>query len=276
MTTLKKPDLVGKPLNLAASIPQEYAQSIIKMIDRMAKDTKRELKNLFEEHASDSAMDASVTSQARILINALLGKWEPLFNEWAKKSTKRMIKQVERNATSTLGMSLKEISENVTISRAGLMDADIQEIMKASTEEAANLIKTLPQQYLADVQGQVMRSITTGKGLEDLVPYLNTKYKQNIRKARNVAQDQTRKAYNNLNAGRMKKMGIKKFIWIHSGGGKEPRELHKKLNGKECSYDDPPYIGEMYGQEIYGLPGQLPNCRCTQKPVINLEELANG
>jgi len=203
----------------------------------------------------------------------LLNKWEPLFNKWSKRATNRMIKQVERNSAATLGMSLKDVSEEMTISRAGLMTPDIQEIMKASTEEAANLIKTIPQKYLAEVQGQVMRSITSGEGLKDLVPYLNTKYKQNIRKARSVAQDQTRKAYNNLNAERMKKLGVKKFIWIHSGGGKEPRELHKRLNGKECSYDDPPYIGDMYGKPVYGLPGEMINCRCTQKPLINFEDL---
>lgn len=271
MTT--KPDIEGKTLILAASIPQEYGQSIVKMIDRLSKDTKRELRKLFEEVGQDHAMDASITSQARILINSLLNKWTPLFSRWAKRATDKMVKQVERNSAVTLGMSLKEVSEKVTLSRAGLMSPDIQEIMKASTEEAANLIKTLPQEYLADVQGAVMRSITNGKGMEDLVPFLNQKYKQNIRKARNVAQDQTRKAYNNLNAERVKKLGIKQFVWIHSGGGKEPRMLHKQLNGEVCNYDAPPYIGDMYGQKVYGLPGLLPNCRCTQKPIINFEEL---
>lgn len=270
----KKPDIEGKPLMLAASIPMDYSKAITKQIDRMAADIKNELRKLFEEIGQDQyAMDASIVSQARILMNALLNKWNPFFQRMAKKATDKMIAQVERNSAATLGMSLKEFSEQVTISRAGLMTPDVQEIMKASTEEAANLIKTLPQEYLADVQGAVMRSITTGAGMKDLVPFLNQKYKQNIRKARNVAQDQTRKVYNNLNAERMKKLGVKQFIWIHSGGGKEPRKLHKELNGEVCSYDDPPYIGDIYGNEVFGLPGQLPNCRCTQKPIINFEEM---
>lgn len=258
---------------LAASIYRDYGQAIVKMIDKMAKETKREIKKVFEDHATDSAMDGSPASQSRMVINALLEKWNPLFNAWAKKATDRMIGQVERNSAATLGMSLKEMSEHVTISRVGLMNPDIQEIIKASTEEAANLIKTIPQEYLADVQGAVMRSITTGNGLHDLIPYMNDKYKQNLRKARNVARDQTRKAYNSLNTERMKKLGIKQFIWVHSGGGKEPRKLHQELNGKVCDYDDPPYIGDMYGQKVYGLPGQLPNCGCSQKPVINFENM---
>ena len=38
--------------------------------------------------------------------------------------------------------------------------------------ENVGLIKSIPAQYLNGVQGAVMRSITTGNGMQDLVPYL--------------------------------------------------------------------------------------------------------
>ena len=116
-----------------------------------------------------------------------------------------------------------------------------------------------------------MRSITTGKGMEDLVPFLNKKYRGNIRHERLVALDQTRKAYQSINTVRLKAMGVKKFIWVHSGGGKEPRIDHIKMSGNEYSFDNPPVIGIMYGNEVRGLPGDLPNCRCICKPVINFD-----
>ena len=99
-------------------------------------------------------------------------------------------------------------------------DARLEEVIKASTQEAANLIKSIPVNYINEVQGQVMRSITTGQGLKDLVPYLTKKYHGNVRKAKNVALDQTRKAYQSINTSRLKSLGVKKFIWVHSGGGK--------------------------------------------------------
>jgi len=133
------------------------------------------------------------------------------------------------------------------------------------------LIKIIPYKFLNEVQGQVMRSITTGKGMEDLVPFLTKKYKGNVKHARLVALDQTRKAYQSINTTRLKTLGVKKFIWIHSGGGKEPRELHKRMSGNEYSFDSPPFIGVMYGNDVYGLPGDLPNCRCICKPVINFD-----
>ena len=260
----------GGQLNVAASIYMEYSDTITALIERMAKDIKKELIKVFEQNVMDAAMDASITSQGRIVLNALLEKWNKEFSKKAKSSTDKMIRKVERNSATTLGLSLKQISEDVSLKMT--LSPEIEEVMKASTLEAANLIKTLPQQYLADVQGQVMRSITTGRGLQDLVPYLNTKYRQNIRKARNVARDQTNKAYNNLQKARLQKLGIQKFEWMHSGAGKEPRKLHQELNGKIFSFDDPPYIGDMYGQRIYGIPGEMIFCRCKMRPIL---EIAN-
>jgi len=167
-------------------------------------------------------------------------------------------------------MSLKEISEDFKIDMS-FTNYMIDDVIKASTQEAANLIKVIPQKYLAEVQGQVMRSITTGKGLQDLVPYMTKKYHGNVRQAKLTALDQTRKAYQSINTSRLKSLGVKKFIWVHSGGGKEPRIDHIKMSGNEYSFDKPPIIGVMYGSEVRGLPGDLPNCRCICKPVINFD-----
>jgi len=216
-------------------------------------------------------MDDSPVSQSRMAINRLLKKWNPVFSQWAKTYTDKMIDRTVTNAGSTLGMSLKAMSEKLTIN-ADIIDDPLREIIKASTEEAANLIRLIPQQFLGRVQGAVMRSITTGRGMQDLIPTMNRLYKQQVRHARNVAYDQTRKAYNNINAGKMKALGVKKFEWVHSAGGQHPRKLHQELNGGIFDLDNPPYIGEMYGQAVYGKPGDLPNCKCTMRPIISFED----
>ncbi len=267
--TPKPTELKGGALNLSVAISQEFSRAIVKLMDKMQKEAKRELRKVFETVSMDSvAMDDSISSQARIMINKLRRKYDQRFSEWAKTLTAKMIRQVEKNSAVTLGMSLKQISEHATISTAGLMTDRIQDIIKASTEEAANLIKTIPQQYLNDVHGAVMRSITTGRGLKDLIPFMNEKYNQNVRKARSAALDQTRKAYNNLNAGRMQALGIEEFEWIHSGGGKEPREQHKEWNGKRFKFDALP-IDDQFGPVI---PGQAINCRCSMRPILSFGE----
>lgn len=267
---MKKPSKIGKPLRPNIGIGDDFSRPTLRLITLMYEDAKRELAKTFKESNFKEAMDASISSQSRIILNALLKKWQKRFDDIAKTSVERMIKRTIINSSITLGLSFKELGENFKIDTT-FSNLQLQEVIKASTQEAANLIKLIPQRFLNDVQGQVMRSITTGKGMEDLVPYMHKMYQGNIKRARNTALDQTRKAYQSINTSRLKTLGVKSFIWIHSGGGKKPRPEHVKMSGNEYNFNDPPIIGTMYGEEVRGLPGDLPNCRCICKPVINFD-----
>lgn len=254
----------GAVLNVSASIGNDYAKSVTKLIDLMAADIKKEMRSLFDTHSLDGAMDASISSQSRIAINALLDKWEPRFKDVAKNATDKWINRIDKNSSVTLGLSLKDISEQFTL-KFDTKDERLMNVIKASTEQAANLIKLIPQEYLGQVQGQVMRSITTGQGLKDLVPFLNEKYNKLRRHAKLVALDQTRKAYTAISAARMEKVGMTKFEWIHSGGGQHPRQQHKDWNGKIFDINDPPE-DDKFGPV---LPGQAINCRCKMRMILD-------
>jgi len=47
-----------------------------------------------------------------------------------------------------------------------------EQVFKAINQEAASLFKTIPEKFHDEVAFAVNRSITTGKGLADLVPFL--------------------------------------------------------------------------------------------------------
>ena len=116
-----------------------------------------------------------------------------------------------------------------------------------------------------------MRSISTGNGLADLVPFLQRYKGITNRRARFIASDQTRKSFSNINRLRLEKMGVQKFEWVHSLGGTEPRPLHKDvLNHKIFRIDQPPIIDDKTGER--GFPGQLINCKCRMAPIINFED----
>ena len=261
---------LGKTLRPNVGIAVDFSKSTLRLLELMHNDIKRELTKVFKETNFGTAMDASTTSQARIVLNWLLRKWSKRFDEIAKSSVDRMIDRTIKNSALTLASSIENVDKNLSIDM-NFYNEQISEVIKASTQEAANLIKVIPERYINDVQGQVMRSITTGKGLADLVPYLTEKYQGNVKRAKNTALDQTRKAYQSINTARLKSIGVKKFVWIHSGGGKKPRLDHIRMSGNEYSFDDPPVIGTMYGNEVRGLPGDLPNCRCVCKPIINFD-----
>jgi len=263
---------IGGELNPSIGIGAEFYKPLRIALEKMAKEIKREMiaalhvAGLDVPRYGQDAADGSY--QVRIRLNALTRKWDPIFGKLAAKLTDRMIKRTLTHSAATLGMSLRQISKDFEVNTR-YIDARLKQVINASTEEAAGLIKLIPQQYLGDVQGAVMRSITRGHGLKDLVPTLNRLYDGRLKHARMVALDQTRKAYSNVNAARLQKIGCEAFVWIHTGGGKHPRKDHIALSGKEFKFSDPPVIGVMYGQEVRGKPGDMPNCRCVMKPVFN-------
>jgi SPP1 gp7 family putative phage head morphogenesis protein len=157
------------------------------------------------------------------------------------------------------------------------------EVLKSSFNSNIDLIKTMSGDYLTSVRGAVYRSITEGGGLETLIPniqkFLDDKNAQVLNKAKNVALDQTRKAYTAITKTRMTEVGVEKFEWVHSGGGREPREYHKSrakypagLNGQIFSINDPPIIDKKTGER--GLPSQAINCKCFMRPIIEFGEVA--
>lgn len=263
----------GGVLNNPAILELRYYQKLDALIERMTAQIEKQLKGFFDEpHAEeyfDASQDASVSSQARILTNALLRKFNSLFAANAPDLAEHHTAAVNKASSSSVHTSMQELSGGLSLPTAAIT-SDMSEILTATITENVSLIKSISSQYLTGVQGAMMRSITTGNGLADLVPYLEKQKEITKRRARMIAQDQTRKAYNNLNRGRMEGLGLKKFEWLHTGGSSHPRRLHIELSGKIFSFDDPPVIDENTGER--GIPGQAINCRCRMRPVIDFGE----
>lgn len=270
-----KPENIAKggTLNHNAAIELRYSSQLERMTALMTQEVQRELLNLFKTpHAQEQiGQDASISHTAKLLMAALKKRFVALFQKNADPLARNMLESVNRESAANIKRSLSQVSENLKLNSTKAVQP-VKNVMIASVAENVNLIKTIPQQYLSGVEQAVMRSITTGNGIQDLKPYLEKHEGVTERRARLIANDQTRKAYNNLNAARMKASGVRKFEWIHSAGGRDPRELHitqypAGLNGGIFSFDDLPVIDDRTGER--GLPGQAVNCRCRMKPVLD-------
>ena len=277
-----KPKAVkGDTLRASARIEGRYVAQWEKLVDTMGREVIREVRALFEspefagQPGAAIAQDASIASQARILLSKLSERFTLMFNRAARPMAEAMLAEVDKDAARTLGRSLREASGTVTLPRLDFQTAALKEAITASVAENVGLIRRIPERFLSDVQGAVMRSITSGNGLSDLLPYMEKRYGEDKRHARNVALDQTRKAYTSINSERMKAVGVRKFEWVHTGGSQQPRKYHMDrwpagLNGGIFSLDDPPVIDERTGER--GLPGYAPFCRCTMRPVVSFDD----
>lgn len=271
--------LRGYKLSYNASQQEKYERSLSVLVIAMVNETRKEVFKLFRSPLSKDyfkkqesiAMDASLSSQARILMNALTLKFSQLFDSRSGALAKTMVIGASKTSKSTLHRSLSQLSGGLSLN-TGIVSEGMEDVAKASIEENVSLIRSIPEQYFKDVTGSVMRSITTGRGIQDLIPDIEKYEGQTKRRARNIALDQTRKAYNSINKQKMVALGITKFEWLHSGGGQSPRDSHQKISGHifsfENLYEEQAALGVP--EKDRGLPSVPVNCMCTILPVIDL------
>lgn len=264
----------GDAIRPSAPIQARYAARISALSDEMIADVQREIDAW---HKSDKvetyfAEDKGVTDDIEKRFKHLWKKWEKTFEEKVDGLVEPFINQSNKTNSASVHASLRKLSGGLSLGTRKL-DYNSTQVLKAAAAENVALIKSIPQQYLQRIEGAVYRSITHPDGRDYLKREIMRTKQVTQRRAAVIASDQTRKVNMALTVGRMQKVGVKKFEWIHVASS-HPRELHVKLSGKVCKWDDPPVIQKASGSqpEIRGYPAQLPNCKCQCVPVFDFEE----
>jgi len=207
------------------------------------------------------AMDALPANELRRAMRQLAKRWQQRFNEAAPE----LADYFSKAAAARSDGALKAILEKAGFTVKFKMTKAARDILRATMHEQVNLIRSIPQQYLVDVQGMVMRSVQTGRDLATLTKQLEDTYGVSRRRAALIARDQNNKATSAMIRARQAELGITEAIWLHSGGGKHPRPTHVRNSGKR--YD---IAKGWYDPDIkkFIFPGELINCRCVSRSVL--------
>lgn len=126
-----------------------------------------------------------------------------------------------------------------------------------ATQNAA-LIKSIPEQYLSQVEGIVRRGVRSGRRAADIGEEIEGRFDVTKARARFIARDQVSKINSNLTRDRHQALGLEQYIW-RTSRDERVRDTHRRLEGTTQSYDDPPSVGH---------PGEDFQCRCNFEPII--------
>lgn len=266
--------LRGKPLHNNASLELRAYSDLRRLVEQMTEETQKQITALFKtpvakEYQKSQAMDASLSSLAKRVLDKLTAKFNDLFSKHAEIMSKKMVNGAYQTSKTNVASSLKALSGGLTI-KTDTLSVGMKETIASLITQNVRLIKKIPVQYLSDVQNSVTQSIITGQGLKDLIPAIEKYDGILYRKARQIALDQTRKAYSSLNRHQLDSKGVKEFEWLHTGGSRQPRPLHVAMSGNTYRMDDPPIINKK--PERRGYPGDEPNCACIMVPIISFDE----
>lgn len=264
MMHLRRKNLVLPRINPNAGLEVAYRKKLDDMIGRMHRSVSYWVKAAYRENRPEIAVMASDESPAmamRRLMRQLTKQWNTEFAKLAKQFAPEFVRRNGRLSDAAFRQTLKDAGFTVSFS----LTKTVNDVMQASIGENVALIRSIPQQYLTDVEGMVLRSVQAGRDLGALSNDLLDRYAITKHRAALIARDQNNKATSVINRARQLDLGITEAVWHHSHAGKVPRPSHVAMNGKTYKVAQGMW-DEDEGEFVF--PGQLINCRCTAKSII--------
>jgi len=178
-------------------------------------------------------------------LKAMTGKIGAKVNQYSKKQTQEQVKAV-------IGIDLFT------------PDPWLESQMSAFVKENVGLISKWSDAQHAQSEEIIMRGARMGrraedieKDLEDRIDVMGSRYDM-------IARDQVSKFNADLNMQRQNDLGVNKYIWSGTMDERE-RPMHRDLEGKVFSYDDPPVTNP---QGDKNNPGGDYLCRCVALPYF--------
>lgn len=276
-----KPPKTARAVLPNAGVEAAYRKSLDKLIKEMSNSVEYWMEAEYKANppvmAVEMAEDARVGSRSKASqewaslrspsarlrkpMKELSNRWIKRFDEMSASIAERFAASGMKHTDSSFKQALKDAGFTVEFKVTPLM----RDAMNATIQENISLIKSIPQQYLTDVEGIVMRGYTAGRDLHAISAELQERYGVTKRRAALIARDQSNKLTATVTQARRVDMGLYEAIWVHSGAGKHPRPSHLKAGREKRKFDV--RQGCLIEGE-YILPGQKINCRCSSKTIL--------
>ncbi|CAM0034265.1 head morphogenesis [Vibrio phage K122] len=262
----------SKPIELPKAIGISYNAELQRMVRRIKKDIdqsiKPQVKDLEFEYTADSWADVIEVSLA-----ALRQRWSSeIFNRFAERLASKFVQAVNVQNQQQFQNQYKSFGINVYAGNQAVSD-----YLDATVKDNVRLIKSIPDQYLTQVESIVLGNMRAGMRPSAINKQLQDQFGVTERRARVIARDQTSKAANGLAKKRMQSAGFEYYQWTTSED-ERVRSRHRKISDKVTAYgkgiyrwDNPPLSDK--GEPI--SPGTDYSCRCIARPVLESEVKAN-
>ena len=261
---MRKPkDKILRPVRPNAGIELAYRRKLDSLVKEMQASVAYFLTSAYRQNEPTIAQDETPAEALQRAIRKLARRWLKRFDEAAPRLAKWFSQSAEKRSTAALKKILKDAGFTVQFQ----MTPAMRDVLDATVNANVSLIKSIPAQYFTEVEGMVMLSVQAGRDLGALTKDLEARYGITRRRAALIARTQNNMATASMNRARQLEAGLTEAVWVHSGGGKEPRPTHLKAGREHTHFSVAEgWFDPAVGEHIQ--PGQLINCRCTSRPVI--------
>lgn len=259
---IKRKPIVLRAVHPNAGVEAQYRRKLIRLINAMYENVRDEIRKLYRDHQpsiiAQDAVPADILTKA---IKRMTLRWQAEWDALSWDMAEWFAVDVDERTMYAMKAALKKGGMSVTFQQTPAM----RDILAATVNQNVSLIRSIPSEFFSEIAGLVMRSVQTGRDLQQLTGDLQARYGVTRRRAELIARDQNNKATSALRAAREKELGVEEGVWLHSGAGKEPRPKHVAANGKRFKLSQGLPVGDK-GQ--YVMPGEEIECRCTWRAVV--------
>lgn len=222
---------------------------------------------------------SSLPPDIKIAINA----GEARFNQAVSRIDKKLASilpeeladqlKIEHIFDSTLfkvDKDLKKSLKNLTIAPE-LKSEQRKKIAKGWTDNMKLYIKDFTEKEISTLRKDVQKTVFEGGRYESMIKTIQKSYGVTQNKAKFLARQETSLLMTKFKETRYMDAGVKKYKWgTVAGSAAHPvRPMHKALEGKIFSWDNPPVTDDKGARNN---PGQDYNCRCFARPIVDFRK----
>lgn len=245
-----------RPIRPNAGLQAKYRAELNALLRQVRDDVMAEVERYKHVPAQPVALDAHPLENA---IRALMIRWISKLGDLGENIARGFIKGSLKHYDGNLKRQMRQHGFTVKLQ----LTDKTREALQASMGMNVGLIRSIPSQYLGQVEKYVSEAVNAGFDLATLTNNLQHAYGISRNRAKLIARDQSNKANTVIEKARREELNIKRAVWVHSHAAKEPRQSHVKANNKVFEIAKGCYIDGEYIQA-----GEKINCGCVSRSII--------
>lgn len=197
-------------------------------------------------------------------IEQLLRRYAEALTPWAEATAARLLADLNRRDEQAWMQQAADMSRAL---RDELRNAPTGETMRALMAEQVTLIKSIPLDAAERVHRLTIEGLEDSTRASEISKMIQESGEVAKSRADLIARTEVSRASTALTEARARGIGSTHYIWRTSSDS-DVRPGHKAMEGKICSWDEPPEVDEN-GRVMNFHPGQIWNCRCWPEPIIS-------
>ena len=226
-------------------------------------------------------MDAAPTATTDAWYDAIEQVMQSLLARWGSERVRMVAERIAGEFVRTSLAGATRVMRRTAGIDVFNGSPALQSYLQASAKQNAELIRSIPEEYLNRVSTLVQSNMRSGMRPSFIEKAMQEQFGVTQRKARFIARDQAGKIQGELAEKQQRGAGFSHFEWIDSSDSRV-RHRHEEIANKVTEFGRGIYSWSDLPLSDKGLPikpGQDFACRCSSRPVGEREierNRANG